>query len=145
MKWRTRKARAVLLAVSLAAGTLLSLDKIGVTPLVPGLDVGLTWQESSKPDRHEWTFSTDVGDVKCFLLLKFRLPVDAPYPWKASLRDGPPLRVEATPSVNDRWTLRISEPQVTASPPAKFQWPSGGTEASSRLQQSLESNTPRQR
>jgi hypothetical protein len=118
--------RKVVLALSAAAAILFGLDKIGVTPIAPGHDVGFKWSTHSEQGNRELILTTDAGDLKCWLQLKVRTEVDNANVFHAKLSTSEhELAIAAEPIDQHAWRLRIFEPSKGGRKQVKFDWPSG--------------------
>jgi hypothetical protein len=119
-----RSFRVLLLSISALGATLFGLDKIGVTPIAPGHDVGFQWGERPSPVGSQLVLTTDAGDLNCWVSLRIPANVAAKTPIKAKLSTGRELTVAAMKD-KDGWLVEIFDPAKDGSIRTKFLWPSG--------------------
>ncbi len=106
--------KAASVIVTVLAGALLGLSKIGATPIAPGTDIGFAW----RVDQGDLHLTADSGELECWIRLDFERPVPADI--TASLSDGTGLKADA-----DGTTLDISAADSNLRARNAFRWPAG--------------------
>ena len=119
-----RPFKILVLSLSVIGTTIFGLDKIGVTPIAPGYDVGFQWSQRSSPGSGQLILLADAGDLNCWVSLKIRGNILPGRSMTAKLSTGRDLAVAGVKNSND-WTVEIFDPAKDGSTRTKFLWPSG--------------------
>ncbi len=114
--------KTVILAISAAAVVILSLDKIGVTPIAPGYNTRFQRVPSNLP---LLIFRTDAGDLDCWIRLRLKIGGSGAATFSARLRTGAPLAAASRRVTDSVWVVEISKPSSDSAHRTKFQWQSG--------------------
>ncbi|HET7234193.1 MAG TPA: hypothetical protein VFJ16_29535 [Longimicrobium sp.] len=114
--------RRSLAALAALSALLLSLTKIGVTPIAPGSVTG--FRQSRSCADGTLCFATDRGNLTSFVTLRLRPKSPPQSRWTAMLSDSTPLAVRVRPLTRGYVELKVVKADSSRRL-AKFEWSSG--------------------
>jgi hypothetical protein len=117
--------RAILITISVLAGMVWSLDKIGVTPIAPGTNVHFSYSLRRQSSQDWLVLKSDAGTQKCWIRLVITGAFKTAPSLTAELATGKRLRGQIYPIGRNLWAIDLFNTTADKRARPMFDWQSG--------------------